>query len=76
MAAVVYTCHIWNIFYEIHETFKEIHIMEFHCNKYPYTIKHRVFLKTFGEFCLKDIFLKFYQTLMTAVMAFIKCLRG
>ena len=49
MAAVVYTCHIWTIFYEIHETFKKIHIMGFHCNKYPYTIQHRVFFKTFCE---------------------------
>ena len=27
---------------------------------------------TFCEFCLEDIFLKFYQTLMTAAMAFYK----
>ena len=45
--------------------------MGFHCNKYPYAIKHMVFFKTFCEFGLKDI-LKFYQTFMTAVMAFYK----
>ena len=45
----IYLSHMDYFFYEIHETFKEIHIMVFHCNKYPYTIKHRVFFKTFCE---------------------------
>ena len=44
--------------------------MGFHCNKYPFTIKHRVFFKTFCENILKIHLLEFYQAHMTAAMAF------